>query len=86
MAEYNAGHLSEAIALVRADCKASWFHPLWQYLICFCHDDIEFIYPDGTKKHHNFGTAFVYLGPNEDKFASVFSQFGTVVRRITPTT
>jgi len=80
--EYARGNVSEAIALLKSDPKQSWFHPFWSGLICFCRDRVYFDRPDGARCKQQFGTAFAYLGPHEEKFVEVFQQFGDVARRV----
>jgi len=83
--EYKAGHIQEAILLTKADPKQSWFQPLWEFLICFARDRIYFNRPGGLEPEKMmFGTAFVYLGPHEEKFVDMFSRFGRVVKAIDP--
>lgn len=92
--EYRAGHIEQAVFLGTSDCDASWFHSLWDFLICFPDHNVYFNRPvdeDRTEKEarhgHWFGTVFVYLGPNEATFIDEFSQFGTIAKRVsTPRT
>jgi ParB family transcriptional regulator, chromosome partitioning protein len=84
ISEYHEGHISEAIMLLKADPKQRWFQPLWEFLICFVPGKIIFNRPDAPPEGHMFGSCLVYLGPNESKFIEVFSNLGTVARRVTP--
>lgn len=82
--EYDAGRVTEAIALVNAHCTdTSWFQLLWPHVLCFTDHRINFYKSEdmtpATGSTH--GNVFIYLGPNEGKFAGVFAQFGTVVKR-----
>jgi len=81
--EYHQGHVDEAILLVKADPKQRWFAPLWEFFICFATDRILFDRPNLPPEKHQFGSAFAYLGSNEDKFISVFQQFGTIAKKVT---
>jgi len=81
IAEYKAGNIEQSTMLVRADPCAYWFPQLWEFLICFVGCNFYFNGPYGKVKHQ-FGTAFVYLGPNEQKFIEIFSQFGRVAKAI----
>jgi len=74
--------IESAILLARADPTAAWFYPLWEYPVCFVSGDFYFYAPGGRAVKHRFGTCFVYLGPDEPLFIDVFSQFGTVVERV----
>jgi hypothetical protein len=85
VAEYDAGRVAEAILAVNAHTSADWFKRLWhRFPICFA-GKIAFrkLQPDGTLQAANtstFGTAFVYLGPNEARFKEVFGKFGPINR------
>lgn len=89
--EYQQGYVSQAIALLPMQTNASWFQWLWDYVICFADHRLHFDkIIDGrlvkeSRDSHMLGTIFVYLGSNESQFINVFSQFGTVARRIAPT-
>lgn len=80
--EYRSGNIVAAIAMVKADPKQRWFHPLWNYPICFAHDRVYFLRPNARPEKHQFGTAWAYLGPDETRFTEVFKQFGTIVRSV----
>jgi hypothetical protein len=82
--EYACGRVSQAILLSMSNTEASWFAPLWTYPICFPCPRVLFHRPDGKLDHHIQGTCFVYLGPNEAKFIDIFSQFGTIAKRVSP--
>jgi ParB family chromosome partitioning protein len=79
---FTAGDINQAILLVTTEINAVWFQPLWDYPICFPDHKVKFIIPDGPNRgvySQMFGTAFVYLGPNEQRFINIFSEFGVVV-------
>ncbi|SRR6266581_2164730 len=86
--EYRAGRTKQAVLLGTSDCDASWFHPLWDFLICFPDHNVYFDRPvrgiveKETRHGHWFGTTFVYLGLNEQKFIDIFSAFGNVAKRV----
>jgi DNA N-6-adenine-methyltransferase (Dam) len=80
--EYRQGNINQAIVCINADTNRLWFQSLWPYLICFSHKKILFSRPGHEKGHHYFGTCFVYLGSHEHKFIEVFSQFGTIAKRV----
>lgn len=82
--EYEQGNITQAIALVTTEVNAKWFYPLWQFPICIPDHRVNFIVPIQQKNKYSqmFGTCFVYLGPFEDDFVKVFSQFGHVVKRL----
>ncbi len=79
--EYQAGHVSEAILLVKAALGYKWFEDLWwSWPVCFARERISFIRPDGTDDGQSKqATAFVYLGQRFERFAEVFRGFGRVI-------
>ena len=78
----NSQDVSQAIVCINADVNRKWFQLLLKYPICFNSHTIYFYRPNKRKKHHFFGTAFVYLGANEQRFTEIFSQFGPIVKRV----
>jgi ParB family chromosome partitioning protein len=80
--EYEHGNVEQAILLCMSNTEALWFSPLWNYPICFPCPRVMFYRPNGSLDHHVLGTCFVYFGPNEAKFIDVFSQFGTIAKRV----
>ena len=84
--EFKKGDVTQAIVCINADIVRSWFQLLWAYTICFSSRPIPFIRPSLKSEHHFFGTAFVYLGPNEQKFIETFSRFGTIAKRVSSPT
>lgn len=81
--EFEAGRVTEAVVLVNFNSLSnSWAWPLWQHTVCVCRRRINFERPGQAPAHtSNHGSAFIYLGPNYVKFATVFSSFGVIVRR-----
>lgn len=79
---YESGAVSQAIILCRADPTAMWFQPLYAYFICFHKGNFYFYGQAGGKLKHQFGTCFIYLGKDEQKFIKVFSQFGRVTKAV----
>jgi hypothetical protein len=80
---YEQGKIEQAVILATTEVNAKWFYPLWNYPICFPDHRVKFIVPEKLDKYSQmFGTCFAYLGPNEEKFKDVFSQFGHVVKAI----
>ena len=78
-AEYRAGNVTEAILLVPPKTDTGWFSPAFDYVICFTDHRISFWGQPGSS--NTFGSAFVYMGSQEAKFARVFSAVGNVVKR-----
>jgi hypothetical protein len=82
---YQSGDIEQAILLLTTEVNAQWFQPLWEYPICFADHRVKFLAPVLDPRgvyNHMFGTCFVYLGPHEERFAEVFSQFGRIVKAI----
>jgi len=74
--------VSEAIMLVNSRATdADWFQPCFEGVICFTDHRIDFDAPSEKVSSSTHGSCFVYFGPNERRFAEVFSRFGNVVRR-----
>jgi DNA N-6-adenine-methyltransferase (Dam) len=90
IAEYETGNVTQAIVLLTSKTDATWFQPLWNHPICFPDHLIYFEGDKPNKSHYNgkychiHGTTFTYLGPHEQEFIDVFSQFGTVAKRVSP--
>lgn len=82
LSEYRSGNVEQAILLSLGNPNSVWFQPFFDYILCFHRDRIRFDRPDGTEGHFGFPLAFVYLGPNESRFAEIFSQFGRIVKAI----
>lgn len=80
--KYQAGTIEQAVVLSLGNPSSKWFQPFFDYLICFHLGHIAFLRPDGTYGYFGFPLAFIYLGPHEQRFNDVFSQFGRVVRAI----
>jgi hypothetical protein len=79
---YEYKEIQQAIACLNADMCRKWFQVLWDFPICFSDKPINFHRPGQKSEHHFFSTAFIYLGPHEQRFIDIFSQFGTVARRV----
>jgi hypothetical protein len=82
--EYQSGNVLEAILLCTSDVDEVWFQPLWHFPICFPDHKVWFYRPGLPDEKHIMGSAFVYLGHNEQRFIEVFSQFGTIAKRVNP--
>lgn len=81
ISQYESGNTKEAILLVNASTSTQWFQRLWAYPVCFTDHKIRFHSGQSSKSNQpTHGNAFVYLGPQEDRFISIFSQFGIVAR------
>lgn len=82
-AEYVAGNVRAGILLVNSQTTPNqWFAPLWDSLLCFTNHRIAFEPGAGqAESHPTYGAIFAYYGPDPARFAEVFSELGTVVRR-----
>ncbi len=88
---YQQGNIQQATLLTTFLINAQWFHPLWQFPICFVDKNVRFIVPNGSTSKgregrmtdsHMFGSVFIYLGPHEQTFIDTFSRFGRIARAI----
>ena len=62
---------------------AGWFKPLWDHVLCFTFERIKFHQPgDEEGSQPTTNNIIIYIGKNEDRFASVFSNIGVVVKRL----
>lgn len=82
--QYRAGITTEAILLVNAVPGNRWFAPLWDFPICFVGHRIRFYNRDTAAGAPTHSNAIVYLGPDIDRFARVFSRHGAVAVRYMP--
>lgn len=84
IAEYKAGKVEKAIALVPVDTSTGWFQLLLDYPICLISLPWKFI---GNQSRARCASALVYLGPDSDRFCEVFDgEIGVVVQRLVPAT
>lgn len=80
VAAYDAGEIRSAILALNSNATTSaWFAPLFRFPICFPNHRVAHYGPGGAGGSPNSGTVFVYIGPDEQRFADIFSQFGAVV-------
>lgn len=80
--EYKAGHVTEGMLLVNAATGNKWFADLWEFPICFVDHRIRFISPRGDYSQPTHSSVIVYLGSNEGRFVELFSEIGTVAKRV----
>jgi len=81
MEEVRLGNVSEVVAHIKAAIGYQWFHRLaFKFPLCFLAKRIEFDNPDrdtcGMSPH---GSAVIYMGPNIDKFVTIFGAHGQIV-------
>jgi hypothetical protein len=77
--EYDAGTVSEAIALVPARVDTSWFRRLDPFPRCFVWGRLTFA---NAEHPAPFPSAIVYLGSNVARFIEVFEQVGSIFVRL----
>lgn len=80
--EYKAGRVTEGMLLVNAATGNKWFADLWEFPICFVDHRIRFISPRGDYSQPTHSSVIVYLGSNESRFVELFSEIGTVAKRV----
>jgi DNA N-6-adenine-methyltransferase (Dam) len=80
--QHARGVTTAAIALLNAHgTDTSWFQPLFDHTLCFTRGRVEFYSPTERASAPTFGAVFAYLGPDDERFARVFSRFGAVLVR-----
>lgn len=79
--EYEAGRVTEAIALTHNYTDTQWFHraALSCSAICFTRGRIGFLSPEGKRAAPTQGQAFFYYGSNVEQFIEAFFRIGFVV-------
>ncbi len=78
---YEAGLVTEAIALVPARTDTAWFQPLFSYVLCFWRGRLHF---SDAKESAPFPSVVAYFGPNVEQFRSTFSAYGRIIRGSPP--
>lgn len=88
LAAYATGDVRAAILLVNANTGSSWFEALFDYPVCFVRGRVRFedgsLPADAPRKPHRTDSAFIYMGPHQERFIEVFSKFGPVVSALHP--
>lgn len=73
--------IKQACCITYASTSEKWFQPLMEYPQCYFFKRVNYI--DGLtllpKNGVTKGSVVTYLGPNDDKFARVFSQYGKIM-------
>jgi hypothetical protein len=83
ISEYEHDRISGAILLVNSVHSQKWQAPLYRFPVCFVDHRIQFVNGDGTEnKNPTFQNIFVYLGPDREVFARVFSEIGYVMQLV----
>ncbi len=79
---YEAGDVSEALALLPARTETVWFRLLRDYPRCFVSGRLRFLTPCGAKAGAPFPSVLVHLGPDSRVFAQVCGSVGDVYERV----
>lgn len=77
--EYESGNVTQAVLLVPARTDTRWFERVGPYVRCFVKGRLKFV---GSDNSAPFPSMAVYLGPDAERFAAVFSELGGVYARI----
>jgi DNA N-6-adenine-methyltransferase (Dam) len=82
--EVKASHVVEAILLTHNSTDAKWFQvaELVAACLCFTRTRIKFVDTHGHRMSPTQGQAFFYFGSHAERFAQVFSAFGSIVQRM----
>ena len=81
--DYEAGNISEAIALCPASTGSEWFHTMKEYPCCFLRNKLTFLRPAGFKvREAKWPTSIFYFGRNEKRFIRIFSSFGNIYKSV----
>lgn len=75
--EYNAGSVTEALALLPGRIDTQWFQPLFDFPICCIRGRLKFSGADAA----TFPSVVVYMGENKKRFIEVFSKVGAILER-----
>lgn len=86
IAEWQRGHITEAITLTHNYTDTTWFHATACHAqaLCFPRGRIRFVSPAGDLAAPTQGQVFLYFGPAPERFAAVFSALGLLLHRMTP--
>lgn len=77
-----AGNVTAAIVLVNAhSTDARWFWPLWDGVLCFTYQRLDFTAGGGRRQGSTHGSVLAYFGPDPDRFAAEFKDVGAIVGR-----
>ena len=80
---YDNGEIKQAIMLLSSlSGDSRYFQPCWNYLICMHRGRIHFYNGNSNKDSSRHGSLFVYIGSYEQRFTQIFSQFGTIVKKV----
>lgn len=75
VAEYEAGHVQESVALLPARTDTQWFRQLRKFPRCFLHGRLTFA---GAESSAPFPSMTLYMGQSESAFVDEFSEHGDI--------
>lgn len=78
--EYQAGRVTEAIALVPARVDTKWFDKIAEHTICFLTGRIKFELNGEASNPSPFPSMAIYLGKDDTAFRDVFRPLGNIYR------
>lgn len=78
LAEYHAGNVTEAIALVPGRLDTNWFQSLYDFTLCIIKGRLTF---GNSEYNAPFPSVLVYLGERPWEFARVFGKLGRLIAR-----
>ena len=82
-AEYQAGSVTEAIALVPARVDTKWYNDIANHTVCFLRGRIKFELNGIQSNPSIFPSVAIYLGEDDSRFVEVFKSKGNVYRSVT---
>ena len=77
VAEFEAGRVSSAVALLPGRIDTAWFQPLFDYAICAIRGRLRFSNADAA----TFPSVAVYFGSDLGRFVETFSSVGVILVR-----
>jgi DNA N-6-adenine-methyltransferase (Dam) len=77
--EFEAGHVTEAVALLPSRTGTAWFQKLDRFPRCFVRGRPRFWGPNASVP--TFDSVIVYLGPHLERFAETFAGVGSIFVR-----
>jgi ParB family transcriptional regulator, chromosome partitioning protein len=78
LSEFHAGHVTEAVLVLNGASVIERYQSLLSYQVCHPRYRPKFWSANGVGESPMYLTAFVYIGPNRDRFRSVFRKFGKI--------
>lgn len=77
--EYRAEQIDAALILTNSYTETGWWQDLAAVAtILFFRGRLNFWHPEKTATQNRTGQTLAYIGPNRDRFVSVFAPFGVI--------